>query len=87
LYTDLRRVYQWIGGDRPSDVGQAARTRETDGLTAAKMNATPELKRIDSPAAIRGSVARLAEVRNPVGDDAAFITGAAIPADGGRQTA
>jgi galactonate dehydratase len=66
---DRLRVYQWIGGDRPADVGQAARARVADGLTAVKMNATPELERIDSPTAIQESVARLAEVRDSVGDD------------------
>ena len=37
---DNMRVYSWIGGDRPSDVGTAALERKNAGFTAIKMNAT-----------------------------------------------
>ena len=42
------RVYSWVGGDRPSDVGRAAREKLEEGFTAVKMNATEELQMIDS---------------------------------------
>ena len=42
------RVYSWIGGDRPTDVGAAAREKMEAGFTAVKMNATEELQFIDS---------------------------------------
>lgn len=66
---DRIRVYQWIGGDRPADVGDAAREQVEAGFTALKMNATAELERVDSPARIQEAEARLAEVREAVGDE------------------
>ncbi|WP_158059070.1 galactonate dehydratase [Halorussus halophilus] len=66
---DRVRVYQWVGGDRPADVGEAAKEKVDAGFTALKMNATPELRRIDSPAAIAEAENRLAEVREAVGDE------------------
>ncbi|MFC4549862.1 MULTISPECIES: galactonate dehydratase [Halorussus] len=65
---DRVRVYQWIGGDRPADVGAAAREKVDAGFTALKMNATPEMERVDSPAAVAEAEARIAEVREAVGD-------------------
>ncbi len=66
---DRLRVYQWIGGDRPADVGEAAREKVADGFTALKMNGTAELRRIDSPAAVDAARDRLAAVREAVGDE------------------
>jgi galactonate dehydratase len=66
---DRVRVYQWIGGDRPSAVAEAACERVDAGLTALKMNATPELELVDTPAAVEGAVDRLREVREAVGTD------------------
>jgi galactonate dehydratase len=63
------RVYQWIGGDRPADVGEAAREQVEAGFTALKMNATPELRRVDNPRAVQDAVDRLAQVREAVGDE------------------
>src|SRR5687768_4138141 len=42
------KVYSWIGGDRPADVGAAARQMADQGFLAVKMNATEELQYIDS---------------------------------------
>jgi galactonate dehydratase len=61
------RVYQWVGGDRPAGVADAAQTKVDEGFTALKMNATAELRRIDSPQAISAAVDRLAAVREAVG--------------------
>src|SRR5437660_12088896 len=36
------RVYAWIGGDRPADVGKAARGRVASGFTALIMNLSDE---------------------------------------------
>jgi|AntDeeMinimDraft_4_1070355.scaffolds.fasta_scaffold00315_9 galactonate dehydratase len=66
---DRIRVYQWIGGDRPADVGNAAAQKVDAGFTALKMNATPEMRRIDTPAAVDSARDRIAEVREAVGDD------------------
>ncbi|MFC4360415.1 galactonate dehydratase [Halobium salinum] len=64
---DRIRVYQWIGGDRPADVGAAAAEQVEAGFTALKMNATPELRRIDTPRAVQDAVDRIAQVRDAVG--------------------
>lgn len=61
------RVYSWIGGDRPSDVGHAAKEIVASGFTAVKMNATEELQYIDSYDKIDQAVARIAAVREAVG--------------------
>jgi len=66
---DRVRVYQWIGGDRPVDVGDAAAEMVDQGFTALKMNATAELRRIDSPATVDAAAERLAAVREAVGDE------------------
>ncbi|WP_152042513.1 galactonate dehydratase [Salinigranum salinum] len=63
------RVYQWIGGDRPADVGEAAAEKVAQGFSALKMNATPEFGRIKNPAAVADAVARLREVRERVGPE------------------
>ncbi|KZN26131.1 D-galactonate dehydratase [Haladaptatus sp. R4] len=66
---DRVRVYQWVGGDRPAGVAEAAREKVDAGFTALKMNATPELRRIDTPAAVDSVGERLETVREEVGPD------------------
>ena len=63
------RVYQWIGGDRPKGVAEAAAEKVDAGFTALKMNATPELRRIDNPQAVTDAKERLRAVREAVGDE------------------
>jgi galactonate dehydratase len=46
---DRIRAYAWIGGDRPHEVGEAARSRKGQGFSAVKMNATAELDWIGTP--------------------------------------
>src|SRR5262245_27007837 len=43
------RAYAWIGGDRPHEIGDAARARREQGFYAVKMNATAELDWIGTP--------------------------------------
>lgn len=66
---DAIKVYSWIGGDRPAEVGRAAREMVAQGFTAVKMNATEELQYVDTYAKIDGAVARIAAVREAVGPD------------------
>ncbi|HEX7057558.1 MAG TPA: galactonate dehydratase [Bacilli bacterium] len=66
---DRIRVYTWIGGDRPSDVGEAAQKAAEAGFTAVKMNATEEMQIIDSYEKIDRAVARIAAIREKVGKD------------------
>ena len=63
------RVYQWVGGDRPTDVAEQAAEQVEAGFTALKMNATPEMRRVDTPAAVEAAVDRLGAVRETVGDE------------------
>jgi galactonate dehydratase len=46
---DRIRAYAWIGGDRPHEIGAAARSRRSQGFSAVKMNATAELDWIGTP--------------------------------------
>lgn len=64
---DSIRVYSWIGGDRPSDVGKAAKSVVEAGFTAVKMNATEELQYIDSYEKIDQVIERISAVRESVG--------------------
>ncbi|SHM67313.1 galactonate dehydratase [Gracilibacillus kekensis] len=61
------RVYSWIGGDRPSDVGSAAKQVVDAGFTAVKMNGTEEMQYVDSYEKIDRVVERIASVREAVG--------------------
>jgi galactonate dehydratase len=66
---DRIRVYQWIGGDRPSDVAEQAEQKVAEGFRAFKMNATEEVRRVDSSSVVDDAAARLRTVREAVGDD------------------
>jgi galactonate dehydratase len=66
---DSVRVYSWIGGDRPSDVGLAAKEKAEAGFTAIKMNATEELQYIDSYSKVDEVLERVAAIREAVGKD------------------
>lgn len=62
------RVYSWIGGDRPSNVGAQAKAVVDKGFTAIKMNGTDELQYIDSYEKVDSVIARIAAVRVAVGE-------------------
>lgn len=66
---DKLKVYVWIGGDRPSNLADAARERVAQGYRALKMNASANLEWIATPREIEGVVERLATVREAVGKD------------------
>lgn len=66
---DTIKVYSWIGGDRPAEVGSAALKMVEQGFLAVKMNATDELQYIDSYYKIDQAVQRIATVREAVGDN------------------
>ena len=61
------RVYSWIGGDRPTDIGAAAKLAKEQGFTAVKMNATDEMQYIDSYEKIDRVLQRVAALRDAVG--------------------
>ena len=65
-------MYSWIGGDRPDDVAAAAKNRMDQGFRGVKMNGTPEMAWIETPAQISAAAGRLAAVRDAVGPDVAI---------------
>jgi galactonate dehydratase len=64
---DRIRVYRWIGGDRPSDVANAAEEAVSQGYSAVKMNGTDEMRWIDSYEKLDETVERVAAIRERVG--------------------
>ncbi|MFA9464765.1 MAG: galactonate dehydratase [Velocimicrobium sp.] len=63
------KVYSWIGGDRPSDVGRLALEKKQKGFQAIKMNGTDELQFLDSYDKISMLLDRVASVREMCGKD------------------
>jgi galactonate dehydratase len=64
---DRVRVYGWIGGDEPAGLAEAAKRRVGERMTAIKMNASAQMRMLESPAQIQAVVERLATVREAVG--------------------
>lgn len=64
---DKMKVYSWIGGDRPSDVGAAALERKNAGFQAIKMNATEELQMVDTYDKVDAVLERVAAIRETCG--------------------
>ncbi|MFB5662304.1 galactonate dehydratase [Alteribacillus sp. HJP-4] len=64
---DSIKVYSWIGGDRPSDVGKAAKAVADTGFQAIKMNGTEEMQYIDSYSKIDEVLERVAAIRETAG--------------------
>ncbi|GAO38032.1 D-galactonate dehydratase [Sphingomonas changbaiensis NBRC 104936] len=56
---DRIRAYAWIGGDRPGEIGAAAKARAAQGFSAVKMNATAELDWLGTPKLLEEVVARV----------------------------
>lgn len=66
---DRMMVYPWVGGDRPSGVGEAARKKQELGFKAVKMNGTEEMEWIDSFSRVDEAVQRVVSVREACGPD------------------
>ena len=64
---DRIKVYSWVGGDRPSDVGAAALEKKEAGFSAVKMNATEELQMIDTYDKVDAVLERVAAIRESCG--------------------
>lgn len=60
-------IYSWIGGDRPTDVGQAAKEMAEKGFKVVKMNATSELQYIDSFAKVEEVLHRVEAIQEAAG--------------------
>ncbi len=65
---DRIQVYRWIGGDHPRDTAEAAKEALSQGYAAVKMNATDELKWIDSFDKLDAAAERVAAIRDAVGN-------------------
>jgi galactonate dehydratase len=65
---DKIRAYAWIGGDKPHEIGAAAKARKEQGFSAVKMNATAELGWIGTPKIFDEVIARV-EAAQAVGMD------------------
>ncbi|MEV5826371.1 galactonate dehydratase [Spirillospora sp. NPDC052242] len=65
---DRVRVYGWVGGDEPGEVGDAAAAQLAAGLTAVKINASGRVGPSPTVREIDAIVRRVATVREAVGD-------------------
>ena len=63
------RVYQWVGGERKTDIGDEARQLVEAGYTAIKMDASAQTRHIEPPHHVDSIVDRITHVRNIVDDD------------------
>jgi len=62
------KVYSWVGGDRPQDVGNSSLELKNQGITAVKMNATEELQYIDDYKKVDMVIERIASIREKCGN-------------------
>lgn len=65
---DKIEVYRWIGGDHPRDTATAAKEAVAQGYHAIKMNATDELRWVDTYDKLDATVERVAAIRDAVGN-------------------
>ncbi|GAB2965576.1 galactonate dehydratase [Streptomyces pseudoechinosporeus] len=66
---DRVRVYRWLGGATAGELADSAHQAVAEGYDAVKLNASDQLRCLDTPAAVRGIVARLTALREAVGWD------------------
>jgi galactonate dehydratase len=69
---DRARVYTWVGGDEPAELGEGIQRQVEAGFTAVKMNACGRMAPLSSPAALAGVVARAELAREILGDSRDF---------------
>ena len=61
------RVYQWVGGDRPHNLAEAAKDAYERGFTAIKVLACEEMNYVDSFTKVTEVLERIASVRDALG--------------------
>jgi galactonate dehydratase len=66
---DRMRTYCWVGGDDPAEAAEQALAKKAQGFDAIKMNGSGRMRGLESKTAIDAVVARVAAVRDAVGDD------------------
>lgn len=65
---DRVRIYAWIGGDDPAEIGEQAAAQVAAGMTAVKMNASGRLSPIPTSAEVDAVVSRVAAARDALGE-------------------
>ncbi|GAA1370912.1 galactonate dehydratase [Catellatospora chokoriensis] len=65
---DRVRIYAWIGGDDPTEIGEQAAAQAAAGMTAVKMNASGRLSPIPTSAEVDAVVSRVAAARDALGE-------------------
>ncbi len=66
---DRVRMYGWVGGDQPGEVGEAIAAKVEEGFTAVKMNASGLLPVSPTVRDLAGVAERLATARDVLGPD------------------
>lgn len=66
---DRIRVYGWVGGDEPDEVGDQISARLAEGLTAVKMNASGRMSPLATVAELDRVVRRVSAAREVLGDE------------------
>ncbi len=66
---DRVRMYGWVGGDEPDEVGDAIAARVDEGFTAVKMNASGPVPVSPTVRDLEGVATRLATAREVLGPD------------------
>ncbi len=64
---DRARMYAWVGGDEPGELGEQIRARVEAGFTAVKMNAGGRMAALGSAAEVAQVVERVALARELLG--------------------
>ena len=72
LVRDRMKTYRWVGGDRPADIVAQMQAYRELGYDTFKLNGTEEMRLIDSPRAIDAAVAKIAGIRDELGDSVDF---------------
>ena len=66
---DRMRTYCWVGSDDPAEAAEQALAKKAQGFDAIKMNGSGRMHGLESKTAIDAVVARVAAVRDAVGDE------------------
>ncbi|NDL60285.1 galactonate dehydratase [Phytoactinopolyspora mesophila] len=66
---DRVRMYTWIGGDEPAEIGEAVAEKISQGFTAVKMNGCAVMSRLATVRETDAMLARLQAAREALGPD------------------
>ncbi|MBD9367675.1 galactonate dehydratase [Xanthomonas sp. XNM01] len=72
LVRDRMKTYRWVGGDRPAEIVAQIRGYQALGFDTFKFNGTEEMRLVDSPRAVDAAVAKVAAIREALGDSVDF---------------